>query len=242
MLLRCLKAEIQKCRRSPVWLAFLVLPIIPSVLGTGNYLANLEVLENGWYSLWSQHALFSSTFFLPALLGVFCAWQWRLEHWDHNWNSFLTAPVPVGYLYGAKLILAAGISLLAQVCIGALFLLSGKIAGISAPVPPELPQWLLFGALGGISVCAVQLFFSLVIRAFAPPVTIGLIGGILGLLVTAQGLGYAFPYSLLCLGMRANNPQMKLQMLPFFFSTLIYTAVFAILAVGYLRRWDAAAE
>lgn len=91
-------------------------------------------------------------------------------------------------------------------------------------------------------MCAVQLFFSLVIRAFAPPVTIGLIGGILGLLVTAQGLGYAFPYSLLCLGMRANNPQMKLQMLPFFFSTLIYTAVFAILAVGYIRRWDAAAE
>lgn len=35
---------------------------------------------------------------------------------------------------------------------------------------------------------------------------------------------------------------MKLQMLPFFFSALIYTAVFAILAVGYIRRWDAAAE
>lgn len=160
MLLRCLKAEVQKCRRSPVWLAFLVLPIFPAILGTGNYLGNLEALENGWYSLWSQHTLFSSMFFLPALLGVFCAWQWRLEHTDHNWNSFLTAPVPVRDLYAAKLILAAVVSLLAQVCIGALFLISGKIAGISGPVPPELPGWLLCGALGGVSVCTVQLFFT----------------------------------------------------------------------------------
>lgn len=118
MLLRCLKAEVRKCRRSPVWLAFLLLPVFPAVLGTGNYLANQEVLENGWYSLWSQHTLFSSTFFLPALLGVFCAWQWRLEHTDHNWNSFLTAPVPVRDLYLAKLLLSAGVAVLAP---GSLF-------------------------------------------------------------------------------------------------------------------------
>lgn len=242
MLLRCLKAELQKCRRSPVWLTFVVLPLFPAILGTGNYLGNIEVLDHAWYSLWGQHTLFSSLFFLPALLGVFCAWQWRLEHTDHNWNSVLTAPVPVGALYGAKLILAAAVSLLTQVCIGILFVLSGKIAGISGPVPPELPGWLLCGALGSISVCAVQLFFSLVIRAFAPPVAFGLVGGILGLMCTAQGWGYAFPYALLCMGMRANNPQMQLELLPFVLSALVYTTVFALLSLRYLRRRDAAAE
>lgn len=242
MLLRCLKAELQKCRRSPVWLAFLVLPIFPAILGTGNYLNNLEVLDNGWYDLWSQHTLFSSMFFLTALLGVFCSWQWRLEHTDHNWNSFLTAPVPVRDLYVAKLILAAGVSVLAQGCIGALFLLSGKIAGISAPVPSELPEWLLYGALGGVSVCAVQLFLSLIIRAFAPPVALALIGGIAGLLFTARGLGYAFPYSLLCLGMRANNPQMVLRPFSFLLSVLIYGIVFVFLALWYLKRREIAAE
>lgn len=242
MLLRCLNAELQKCRRSPVWLAFLVLPIFPAILGTGNYLSNLDALGNGWYSLWSQHTLFSSMFFLPALLGVFCSWQWRLEHTDHNWNSFLTAPVPVRDLYVAKLILAAGVSVLAQGCIGALFLLSGKIAGISAPVPSELPEWLLYGALGGVSVCAVQLFLSLIIRAFAPPVALALIGGIAGLLFTARGLGYAFPYSLLCLGMRANNPQMVLRPFSFLLSVLIYGIVFVFLALWYLKRREIAAE
>ena len=242
MLLRCLHAELQKCRRSPVWLAFLVLPIFPAILGTGNYLSNLDVLGNGWYSLWSQHTLFSSMFFLPALLGVFCSWQWRLEHTDHNWNSFLTAPVPVRDLYAAKLILAAGVSVLAQGCIGVLFLLSGKIAGLSAPIPPELLSWLLYGALGGVAVCAVQLFLSLIIRAFAPPVALALIGGIAGLLFTARGLGYAFPYSLLCLGMRANNPQMVLRPFSFLLSVLICGIVFVFLALWYLKRREIAAE
>lgn len=242
MLLFCLRAELQKCRRAPVWLAFLLLPVFPALLGTGNYLGNIEVLDNAWYSLWSQHTLFSSIFFLPALLGVFCSWQWRLEHTGHNWNHFLTAPVPVRDLCLAKLLLAAGMSLLAQVWIGALFLLSGKLAGVPGPVPPELPGWLLCGAAGGVSVCAVQLFLSLMVRAFAPPVAFGLAGGILGLMATAKGLGYLFPYSLLCLGMRANNPLMELDLVPFLLSSLAYTALFTALSIGAVQRQDAAAE
>ena len=242
MLLRCLLAELQKFRRSPVWLAFVLLPIFPAILGTGNYLRNIEVLDNAWYSLWSQHTLFSSMFFLPALLGVFCAWQWRLEHTDHNWNSFLTAPVPVRDLCLAKVIWAAVISVLSQAWIGVLFVLSGKIVGLTNPVPPELPGWLLCGAVGGVSVCAVQLYFSLVIRAFAPPVAFGLAGGILGLMFTAQGFGYAFPYSLLCIGMRANNPLMELDYVPFLISAAIYTAVFTLLSIRHLRQHDTAAE
>ena len=213
MVLRCLRAELMKCRRAPVWLAFLVLPLFPAVLGTFNYLGNLEVLDAGWYSLWTQHTLFASMFFLPAQFGVFCAWQWRLEHADHNWNAALTAPVPVRALYLGKLLLDVGVSALAMALIGLLFLLSGRLAGISAPLPPELPGWLGFGALGCTAVCAVQLYLSLAIRAFAPPVAIALVGGIFGLLLTSQGFGAAFPYSLLCLGMRANNPQMPLPLL-----------------------------
>ena len=64
MLLQCLRAERLKCRHAPVWLAFLILPLFPAVLGTGNYLANQSVLQNGWYSLWTQHTLFAAMFFL----------------------------------------------------------------------------------------------------------------------------------------------------------------------------------
>ena len=108
MLLRCILSELMKCRRNPVWLAFMILPLFPAVLGTFNYLGNIEVLQNGWYSLWTQHTLFSAFFFLPAQLSVFCAWQWRLEHTGHNWNRFMTVPVDIECLYLAKLIVAAG--------------------------------------------------------------------------------------------------------------------------------------
>ena len=239
MLLRAIKAEVLKCRRAPVWLAFLVLPVFPAVLGTFNYLGNLGVLEDQWYSLWSQHTLFSSMFFLPALFGVFCAWQWRLEHTDHNWNAALTAPVPVGTLYLAKLAVDAAVSLLAMAFIGVLFLLSGKVAGITAPLPPELPRWLLLGALGGVVVCAVQLFFSLAIRAFAPPVAMALVGGILGLMVTSQGWGTAFPYSLLALGMAANNPRMELPLPSFLTGCAGYLVLAAVLSIRWLSRRDA---
>ena len=239
MLLRAIKAEVLKCRRAPVWLAFLVLPVFPAVLGTFNYLGNLEVLEDQWYSLWSQHTLFSSMFFLPALFGVFCAWQWRLEHTDHNWNAALTAPVPVGTLYLAKLAVDAAVSLLAMAFIGVLFVLSGKLAGITAPLPPELPRWLLLGALGGVVVCAVQLFFSLAIRAFAPPVAMALVGGILGLMVTSQGWGTAFPYSLLALGMAANNPRMELPLPSFLTGCAGYLVLAAVLSIRWLSRRDA---
>lgn len=242
MLLQCLRAERLKCRRAPVWIAFLILPLFPAVLGTGNYLANLSVLQSGWYSLWTQHTLFAAMFFLPAQFGVFCAWQWRLEHTDHNWNSLMTAPVPVRDLYLAKLLLAAGISLLAQASIGVLFVLSGKLAGIAAPLPPELPGWLLLGAVAGVPVCAVQLFCSLVCRAFAPPVAFSLIGGMFGLLFLGQGWGYAMPYSLLCLGMRANNPQMTLSLAPFLLACAAYTVLFAVLSIYFMRQREVKGE
>lgn len=242
MLLQCLRAERLKCRRAPVWITFLILPLFPAVLGTGNYLANQSVLQNGWYSLWTQHTLFAAMFFLPAQFGVFCAWQWRLEHTDHNWNSLMTAPVPVRDLYLAKLLLAAGISVLAQASIGALFVLCGKLAGIAAPLPPALAGWLLLGAVGGIPVCAAQLFFSLVCRAFAPPVAFGLIGGILGLLFLMQGWGYAFPYSLLALGMRANNPELTLTLAPFLLACAAYTVLFAVLSIRFMQRREVTDE
>ena len=147
MILRVLRAERIKYRRAPVWLAVVILPLFPAVLGTANHLANLEVLQQQWYSLWTQHTLFASYFFLPALLAVFCAWQWRLEYARHNFNSLLAAPVSHWAVYLSKLLPAVGMSFLAQLVTGLLFLAGGAAAGIDAPVPPQLAEWLLCGCL-----------------------------------------------------------------------------------------------
>lgn len=68
MLKRCIIAENRKLHASPIWVMFFLLPIISAGYGTFNYLQNLEILKDKWYSLWSQHTLFYSIFFFPAMV------------------------------------------------------------------------------------------------------------------------------------------------------------------------------
>lgn len=239
MLLRALYAEQLKCKRNLIWLAFFILPLFPAFFGSINYTNNLSILKNGWYDLWCQHTLFAASFFIPAQLGVFCAWQWRLEHSGYNWNTLLSVPVPRCCIYGAKLLLSAGIALLSQLCIGVIYVICGKAIGLQEPLPPELFHWLLCGTAGSITVCAVQLFLSMLIRTFAAPVGIALFGGISGLCIMAKGGAFLFPYSLLCLGMRANNPRLVLSLPAFLLSCAGFTIFFAVLAMITLYQQDA---
>jgi ABC-2 type transport system permease protein len=244
MLLRTIRAEGMKLRHSPVWLAFLILPILPAAMGTFNYLQNLGVLQDQWYSLWTQHTLFTCYFFLPATIGVYCSYLMRLEHLNHNWNQVMTTPVPAAYLFLAKLLSASVMVVLTEGWIGALFVLSGKLAGLRAPVPPELVEWLLYGAAGGIVICAVQLCVSLVIRSFAVPVGIALVGGVAGFAALAKGYGAYFPYSLLSLGMRANQPggEMMISAGQLLASSLFYLAACVVFALIWMRKRDVTAS
>ncbi|WP_088186871.1 ABC transporter permease [Desulfosporosinus sp. FKA] len=244
MFFRTLRAERMKLYHSPVWLAFLILPILPAVMGTFNYLQNVSILEDEWYSLWTQHTLFSCYFFLPALIGVYCSYLCRLEHTNHNWNTVMTAPVPVSYFFFAKLIMASAMVLLTQIWVGVLFVISGKLCGLVSPIPPELSEWLLYGTGGGIVICALQLCLSLVLRSFAAPVGIALIGGVMGLAAFAKGYGVWFPYSLLCLGMRANKAGggMQCSTEQFVLNSLGYLAIGIIFAVVWLKQRDVVAS
>lgn len=240
MLIRTIRAEGMKLRRSPVWLAFLILPVLPAFMGTFNYINNIGILQNKWYSLWTQHALFTCYFFLPAIIGVYCSYLFRLEHTNNNWNSAMTAPVPVSSIYFAKLWTASVMVLLTQAWIGLLFIISGKLAGIAAPLPSELPVWLFCGAVGGIVICSLQLFLSMVIRSFAVPVGLAMIGGIAGLAALIKGVGVWFPYSLLSLGMRASNPNgpMQCSLEQFIINSSVFLIIFCLLAVLWLKKRD----
>ncbi len=232
------KAERLKLRRSPVWLAFFILPIFPAFFGTVNYLNNLTLLDDEWYSLWTQHTLFSCYFFLPLVVGIYCAYLWRLEHNGHNWNQALTVPAPRVLLVLAKLtsalVMAAGMLLWTLV----LFVASGKLCGITAPLPPELPLWFAGGLAGAAVVCSLQLFLGLLFRAFAVPVGLAMVGGIAGLAGLSKGFGLFCPYSLLCMGMKANNPWRELDYPAFALSCVLFFLLFTALSAAYLNRRD----
>ena len=190
----------------------------------------------------AAHPLFS-VFLSAGALGCLLRVGMALEHSDHNFNSYLTMPVSRLNLYLAKLLPAVGVSIFTQVLVGVYFVVSGKLVGMTAAVPwAQLANWLLCGALGSIAICAVQLFLSLWLCSFAIPVALALIGGIIGLLFTSQGWGIYFPYALLSLGMRANNPDLVLELPQFILSTAFYTLLFAALIIRLLKKRDVSGE
>lgn len=232
-----LPIEYIKIKRSPIWIAFLILPAISAFVGTFNYLGNLELLKSGWYSFWTQHSLFLCYFFMPPLIGVYASYLWRLEHNGTNWNMVMVHTSASRLVFN-KIIVCASMTAITLLWTTALYLFCGFACGISNPVPPELIEWIICGILGGITVSAVQCFLSLVIRSFAIPIGIALAGGIAGLVATAMGLWYLVPYALLSVGMRANNPERELEFITFMAWNIIFTVFFYLLSVLYLNKTD----
>lgn len=231
MLIKLLKTERLKLKRSPIWLAFFIMPVIPAILGTLNYSANIEILKSEWYSLWTQHTLFTCYFFLPVMIGVYCTYIMRIEHNNHNWNKILTMPVNRAMIFISKLITASLIILISEVWICVLFVISGITVGMQAALPlKSILIWCLFGTLGGTVMASVQLVFSLYIKSFALPVGIALGGGISGLVFLVKGFGHIWPYSLMAYGMNSNSPQKMVESgySLFIFVCIIYIIVFTL--------------
>lgn len=235
---RLLKAERIKLKRSPVWFAFLIMPIVPAFLGTLNYMGNIEILQSEWYSLWTQHTLFTDYFFLPVMIGVYCAYIMRLEHNHNNWNKVLTMPQGRTAVFLSKFITASFMVFISELWIGILFIISGFAVGMTNPPYVQIAVWCLFGTLGGMVIAAIQLMLSLVIKSFALPVGISFAGGLSGLVFLAKNLGHIWPYSLMAYGMNSNAPQELMQSgyVSFVAVCIVYIAIFTFIGSTVAAR------
>ncbi len=241
MLLKLLKAERMKLKRSPVWLAFLLMPVIPAALGTANYLYQKEVLTREWLSLWTQHTLFTDYFFLPIMLGIYCAYIMRLENANNNWNKVFTMPAGRSSVFLAKLLTAAMMLLFSMIWICALFVISGYMAGLTDPPWLTIAQWCVFGTLGGMVTVAIQIFISMNIKSFALPIGISFAGGLSGLGFLAKNMGHIWPYSLMSYGMNSNAPQKIAESggyVQFAAVCVVYIAIFTALGAVTAARRD----
>lgn len=236
MLYRCIQAENRKLHASPIWIMFFLLPVISAGYGTFNYMQNLGLLTESWYNLWTQHTLFYSLFFFPAMVAIYAAYLWRLEHLGHNWNLIMSAPVRPLALFFAKFIVVVKLVVLTQFLIFTLYCLCGKIfAALPGWPPPDTLFFLLRGALGGLSVIALQLILSMLIRSFAIPIFIALFGGIMGMLVASRGKGLCWPYALMQYGMNSNKSEDLLAgNYPSFFAACLVWLVLLFLAARQL--------
>ncbi len=238
MLKKCLYAEQMKLKRNPVWLAFFILPMISAGIGTLNFLGNQGILDMSWYDLWSQHTLFLCFFFMPTLIGTYCACLWRNEYLHNNMNMVFSMPIRRSTVYLAKLITVAMVTLISILWILFLFFACGKISGITEPFPMVCFEWVACGFVGSLTVCGLQLLLSLLIRKFAVPIGLGFAGGILGLVALSKGYAMYYPYSLFSLGIRANNPYMEINIPMFLLSCFLFTVSFYLIAALILSKRD----
>lgn len=241
MLKRCVAAEWAKLRHSYIWLLVVTLPVISILIGCANYYMNRGILKNEWYSLWSQVGLFYGEFFFPILIAICCAYVWRLEHFQKNWNLIMTAPVSVAAIFLSKWVVVGILLLLVQGIFGGLYVLGGIWLGFNSMPPGELLGWLLRGWIAALAISTLQLALSMRIRSFAVPVGLGLCATFLGLGMYVLDLGQFFPHSLLSIGMGVLS-QTSLstwsQELGFLLVSLLYITIISTAAIRRMRKSD----
>ena len=239
MLTACIKTEQMKLKHSHLWLVFLAIPLLPTGLGAGNYVNNIGILKSEWYSLWTQHSLFYANFFYGPLIAIYCSYIWRVEHLNYNWNSLMTMPTAERDIFLAKLFLALRCTVILQLWVGVLFAISGKLVGLQGLPPLEILLWLLRGSLGGMVTAALQLVLSMVIRSFALPIAIALLGSVAGFLMTSSGYGMIWPYSLMMMGMNANkNTDALSSPVGFAAALCVFLVLFISMGIWYLKHKD----
>lgn len=241
MYLRCIRAENQKLHASPIWFLFFLLPTLSAAYGTVNYLNNLGILGVSWYALWTQHTLFYSLFFFPAMVAIYASYLWRLEHLGHNWNLIMAVPVKPFALFWAKFVIVTKLVVLTQLFVFFLYCLCGKVfASLPGWPPLQTLVFLMRGALGGLSVIALQLLLSMLIQSFAIPIFLSLFGGIVGMLAASRGKGLFWPYALMQSGMNSNRSEDLLagSYAPFFLACLFWLLLLLTLANFLLTHRD----
>ncbi|OKI22038.1 lantibiotic ABC transporter permease [Nocardiopsis sp. TSRI0078] len=183
-------AELTKLRRSALWIMAVVLPLLAVITGTVNYGANEEALSSGWASYWSQVVIFYGMLFMSMGIAVMASAAWRMEHRGHNWNLLMTTPARALAILGAKLVSLALMVAVMQLVLLLMVVLSGKLVlGLDGWLPWASTAAALLGVVAALPVVALQSLLSMLVRSFAAPVALGLLGCVAGVGVLYSGVG-----------------------------------------------------
>ncbi|KNF09049.1 hypothetical protein CLPU_4c00950 [Gottschalkia purinilytica] len=240
MLKRSISAEWLKLHHSRIWLILIMLPILSILIGCANYYFNQGVLQNEWYSLWTQVTLFYGEFFLPILIAICCAYICRLEHMNQNWNTIMTAPISTGSIFIAKLIVVSILIFIVQVFFLLMYFFAGKFFGLSSQFPIKILGWILRGWLASVTISTIQLGLSIRIRSFATPIGLSLCAVFMGLGMYVAKLGMFFPYSLLTIGMGVLSQKGLAgdENILFLVINILFTILFSSFAIHKLKKSD----
>lgn len=223
-----------------MWLILMTLPIVSVLIGCANYYFNQNILQNEWYSLWTQVSLFYGEFFLPVLIAICCAYVCRLEHVNKNWHTVLTSPIPVSHVFLSKLVIIGSLILIVQTFFTILYFCVGKLLGLPWQIPMEIFGWVIRGWFASITIGTIQLWLSIRIRSFAVPIGISVCAVFTGLGMYVANLGMFFPYSLLTIGMGVLSQESltSSDISQFIVMNIIFIVIVSAVAIRRLKKAD----
>lgn len=241
-----IKTEFIKLKKSNVWTSVAVIPMISILFGSGNYYMNREILQNQWYSLWTQVSLFYGFFFYAIILAITASYSWRMEHKDNNWNRILALPYTYSQLIISKFISISIVSLFIQSIFVVFYYITGKfIFQFQTGFPYEVFLWAGISWIISIAICTMQSFISMKIKSFSIPVGIALFLCFVGIgfyifneIGLGENLAYFSPNSLLIVGMSSNKSEILkvLEYIKMIVSTIFFTIFFTLLSIRSIKK------
>jgi thiol-disulfide isomerase/thioredoxin len=204
---RAFRSEWQKLRHSGIaWLclgAALFIPLFTTLIFAFADIPDLFEGNKWDYYLKNNITSFTS-FFFPIFLVLMTVRLVNLEHRADTWKLLETQPISKAALFMAKWGVAVSLSLLCLVLLLAFSLAGGFVVQVVRPqfnlqdynitwgkaLPALLRLWIT-----SLSIISLQYFLSLLIRNFAGPMAIGLIGVIAGSVLNGFGIWAWWPFS-----------------------------------------------
>lgn len=240
MFKQSISAEWLKLSHSHIWLVLIILPIISILFGSINYHFNQSVLQNEWYSLWTQVSLFYGEFFLPILISICCSYICKLEHMNKNWNVVMTSPISIRTVFTAKLFIIATLIFAVQIFFLILYFIVGKLFGLSTQIPPQTIGWIFRGWFASLTISTLQLGLSIRIKSFATPIGISLCCVFIGLGMYIMKFGMFFPHSLLSIGMGVLSQEAltSAKNIQFFVMNILFIILFSSFTIHRLKTVD----
>lgn len=185
-----LRAEILKLKRSATWIIALILPLLAVITGTINLANNPDTLDAGWASFTSQVTLFYGLLFFSIGISLIASTVWRMEHRGTNWNLLLTTTRHPIKLVAAKIaVIALPVAFMQLILIIGTLISGTFILGLDGMIPWHFTLVGAISVIAALPLIAIQSLLSMLMKSFAAPVAICLLGCVVGVAtVTSEGL------------------------------------------------------
>ncbi|MFD3688396.1 ABC transporter permease [Nocardiopsis sp. NPDC058631] len=195
------RAEFLKLKRSLSWAVVVLLPLMAVITGAVNTLVSDQRLGDGWHTLWMRVVVFYGLFPLAVGVAVLASLVWRVEHQGGNWNALMGRKVSSLDVVVAKAaVLAALAAAMQAVLLGGVIVAGKLVFALPGVLPPQYVLVSVVIVVACLPVAALQSTLSMLMRSFATPVAVALLGataGALLLMTRLDALSMILPYGLI---------------------------------------------